>query len=375
MTITVRICKSNILWYNEHEIKTKEVWRTAITMKKILSLILILALALFTLAGCKSETPKEVLVKASEKAITLKTMTTDMTVSLSAVASDAMIATDPESASVFDMINGIKLTGTMAQDVDTSKADMKMQLTFNGMTIDFSMLMDGPQKILLQSPLLEKMVLLTPETDAEPMVIDKEKIKALNTEMTTYVTTFLTDEEITMEKNVAYTGKGGDAKIKMLTINLTSDRVYEFINGIIPVVYGNEYLKEIMKPSIQAQLEMQGMEVTDEAIAEELDKLPAMLQDALVQSKEVINFSSMVIKMGVDKDYNTVNSAVTLGMTATNPDATEETVTFTIDYLLDSYAFDQPVVVELPELTDDNTMSMEDFMMELMIGMMGVMGQ
>jgi len=344
-------------------------------MKKIISLLLILALALFSFTGCKSETPKELLVKASEKALTLKTMSTDMTMTLAVEASEAMKTAEPETATMLQTVNGVKLTGTMIQDVEATKADMKMQLAFNGMTVDFSMLMDGPQKMILQSPLLEKIVLLTPQTEEAAPVLDKAKIKSLNTELTTYVTTFLTDEEITLEKNVAYKGKDGDQKVKMLTINLTSERVYEFINGIIPVVYGNEYIKDIMKPTLKAQLEAQGTVVTDEAVAAELDKLPTMLQDALVQSKEVMNFTSMTIKMGIDKNYNTVTSAVNMGMGAANPDAPDQTVSFTIDYLIDSYAFDKPVTVTMPEMTPENTMSMEDFMMQLMFGMMGAMGQ
>lgn len=344
-------------------------------MKKILSLILILALALFALTGCKSETPKELLVKASEKALTLKTMSTDMTVTLGATASEAMTTAEPETATMLQTINGVKLTGTMLQDVAATKADMKMQVVFNGMTVDFSMLMDGPQNMVLQSPLLEKIVLLTPKTDEAAPVIDKAKMLSLNKELTTFITTFLTDEEITLEKNVAYKGKDGDTKVKMLTINLTSERVYEFMNGIIPVVYQNEYIKELMTPTLKAQLEAQGAEATDEAIKAELDKLPTMLQDALVQSKEVMNFSAMTIKMGIDKNYNTVTSNVKMGLNAANPDAPEQTVALTIDYLIDSYAFDKPVTVTMPEMTEENTMSMDDFMMQLMFGLMGAMGQ
>ncbi len=344
-------------------------------MKKIISLILILALALFSFTGCKSETPKELLVKASEKALTLKTMSTDMNLTLGVEASEAMKTAEPETATFLQTINGVKLTGSMIQDVVATKADMKMQLAFNGMTIDFNMMMDGAQKIVLQSPLLEKIVLLTPETDEAAPVLDKEKMKTLNKDVTTYLTTFLTDAEITLEKNVAYKGKDGDSKIKMLTINLASDRVYELINGIIPIVYGNAYIQEIMMPTLKAQLEAQGAEATDAAIKAEMDKLPAMLQDALVQSKEVMTFSAMTLKMGIDKSYNTVTSSVNLGMTAANPDAPDQTVDFTMDYLLDSYAFDKPVTVTLPEMTPENTMSMEEFAMQLMMSLMSITGQ
>lgn len=347
----------------------------SLTMKKILSLILIFTLALFAFAGCKSETPKEVLAKASEKAATLKTMTNELSFTMNLEASEAMLQADPESAAMFQMFNGITLKGTSAQDMDTNKATMDLALNFNGMTIDFSMLMDGPQKIILQSPMLEKMVLLTPPTDEAAPVIDKEKVKAINKEFTDYTLNFLTDEEITLEKNVAYTGKDGDAKLKMLTITLQNERVFEYINGIIPVIYGNDYIKELMTPSIKAQLEMMGQEVTDEAIAAEIDKLPQTLQEALVSAKEVMSFDSMTMKMGVDKDYNTRTSTVNLGMTAANPENAEEKVTFGFDYVVDAYAFDQPITVELPETTSENTMSMEDFMTQLMMGMMGVMGQ
>lgn len=295
--------------------------------------------------------------------------------SLAVSASDAMLATDPSSASFIQMINGVNLKGTMTQDVDNTKADMQMAMSFNGMTIDFSLLMDGPENMVLQSPLLEKIVLLTPKTDTPAPAIDKEKMKSLNKEITDYIVGFLTDDEITVEKNVAYTGKDGDAKLKMLTITLSSDRVYEFVNGIIPVVYSNDYIKDIMKPSIQQQLEMNGDTATDEEISAEIDKLPTTLQDALVQSKDFLKFTDMTIKMGVDKNYNTPTSTVKLGMVISNPDAIDETVTMGIDYKIDSYAFDQPVTVTMPELTDDNTMSMEDFMMQLMFGMMGALGQ
>ncbi|MCK8059390.1 MULTISPECIES: hypothetical protein [unclassified Fusibacter] len=338
-------------------------------MKKLLSLTLALLLVLSFASGCaKKESARDLLTQTFEQSANLTSSRALMDLTMNVDASEDFLAQDPAVPTYIDMINAGKLTLDIASDSIKGNMNGTVSVESNGMAFKFDLYMKDFESMIIKTPFLDEYLTLDTSASME-LSKDTEKLKSLNTDMTSIFLNAVKDENLTVEYGVDFEGMDGSTKLDYVTMSFDQDSFLALIKELIPAIYGNESIQETMKKSIIAQNETYGIELSDEEIEAQIAMLTEGFPQMLDELDDTISFDSLVVKMGIDSDYNTRVMDMTMGMTVKELDSQ---VSMTMNMNTEAYAFNQPVEPHTIVITEENSISFEDFIMQMMFGGMGM---
>lgn len=338
-------------------------------MKKVLALLLAILMVVTMATGCvKKEDPRTLLQKTFDQSVALESLSTDMSMSAAVSANDAMLALDPSIQGLIDSVNAGKITATAATDSKKGNMNGKVTLETNGMSFAMDMYMKDFAQMIIKTPMSDKFVTmdLTQDTANAQNI---ELMTKINKEISAVFLGKLKDEFLTAEYKVPFEGKDGKIDLNYVNIKMDNAQFVTFLKEVIPAMYATESFKQLMLESMTKSMEQAGQTATPEELQKQLDtaltEMPAMLD----QMQEVVTFDSVLFKVGIDKDYNTRDMDVAIDFTAKQGEGT-----MTINAKIDTeyYGFNQPVTATDIEITDENSMPLEDLLMQLIFGGMGM---
>lgn len=338
-------------------------------MKKFLAVALALLMVVAITAGCaKKEDPATLLQKTFDQSITLESLSTHMTMTANVEANEAMMALDPNMQGILDTVNAGKIIAEMASDSKKGNANGKFIIDANGMSFTVDLFMTDFAQMVLKTPISDKYVTMD-LAEANANATNVELMQKINKELSSVFMAQLKPEYLTAEYNVDFEGKEGKAKLNYVTISMDNTQFVTFLKEMVPAMYASESFKQLMVESMTKSMESAGQEVTPEAIQEQIDASLEQLPTMLDQMQENLTFDSTLIKIGVDKDYNTRDMVVDMTMTAKQDDAAL-TIKANID--TEYYGFNLPVEPSTVEITDENSMPFEELLMQLIFGGFGM---
>lgn len=336
--------------------------------KRILALVMVMLLVVTAFTGCaKKETAKEMLQGSMDQAATINSASTDMDMKMAVTVSDDVLAADPMIATYIDMINNGSLSFSIASDKKTGTASGKIDVASSGMSFTFDMMMKDFGTMLFKTPFDERYIVLS--QGLESLASDATQMESLNKEITTVFMNALKEDNVVAEYGVDFESKDGNMKLDYVTMTFDHTAFVALLNEVVPAVYGNENIQDMMRSSIESQMALSGIEMSKEDIDQQLAMFTTEFPAMMAQVEDMLSFDTVTIKMGMDKDRNVRDTVMNMAMTFKQLD-TE--VKIALDVTSESYGYNEPVVVDLPELNEENSVQFEEFITQMMFGGMGL---
>lgn len=364
--------------------------------KQIISLILSIFLVMGAV-GCSSpsdETPREALEKAFEKELEVVTSDTELDLNLSFTADDAS-GLDPEAAMMLGAMEDLRLNMRMQGDMEAGKVAMQAKAYAAGMNVDFDLIITEEMMVaqipmlamVLQEPMLRDgyIVLRLDELMDDLSALTGEDMGDIAEEFNESLTFFPEHEEIEEITRVALDlllnaledeamENLGDVEISIdgeatsatqITITI-GEKEIKALGDMMVDLYETEEMRDFM-------FEMSGQfeaDLTREAFEEEMDEITQeMREDIHMFMEEVMPLmdheaSDIALSFYLDGDYQIIRTAVN-SLIVLEP---EEEVRLTMDanFTVDAITINEPVEIEIPELTDENSIDLMQLIFQMM---------
>jgi hypothetical protein len=73
------------------------------------------------------------------------------------------------------------------------------------------------------------------------------------------------------------------------------------------------------------------------------------------------------VAFGIDEDYNTRQTNMKIAYSVAD-ETTEKTISMGFDFTSEMYDINEPVSIDMPEINEENSITMEEFIMGMMFG-------
>lgn len=315
-------------------------------MKKVLTLIFAFLLAV-SLAGCSTDSLGDY-HKAAEKTDQVKMGQTSGEISvLMDFNTDGMTAEQIKELNYFKDMKG---SFSAVYDDDSEKGIFRNYLNFGGLGFDFDMFMNGDEAFI-KLPVIGKYMRLSEMQDSiamgqeeeAPEFISGETVKALSDKWLE----LMNKEDVFKGKDIVLTTPDGEVKTTQYTIKLNNEQIKRLIADSADILSLDEKLTEFYNQYIRKNAEV--LEDTT-------------LEDMLFDTKkglEHVTVEDFSYNAYVDIDGYIVNEVVELVFKFDSP---EQGNLAGVSYKLDikNWDLNKEQEFEFPELTDNNTMNMEE---------------
>ncbi len=354
-----------------------------IMYKKLSALILALTLILSACSGAPAVklTPKETLEKIQETALAQNMASFEMT----AVTDTNMEgeAASAEAAQALDMMKNLKMDIKGAV-TGIKEGEFAMNLDFtvdmNGLAINAGGYLDS-KELIVNYPMLGKLVVvnfeelmtmakdMAPEEATEqlkPELVEKvinDYRSILVPKLSKYMIKNIPDESLVLEDEHVFTYKEEEIKAPALKMSLNAEQYVTMMKGLITDLSNDEEIYNALKsyeiPEFPATFDEYKMQITDLIESEDFKK-------AFEQFSAEGNEMQVDAIYGYDKDY-----LVTVAETKSNSKVNNEEQELKMDITQTAVAKMnyKDVKVEKPEVTEENSMGLQELMMMFMGGM------
>ncbi len=292
-------------------------------MKNWFAVLILIFFGMF-LSGCQS--PQEALMEAAEKTENIETGKSSVSLQINLEGSPVKEDIEPL------FLEKLEISHEYDKRKEVSKSTVYANL--NNFGVDFTIYEAG-SKVMVSSPLLPKILLLEndmlPEfsqNNAEIGIYFDEQLAA---KIAKIWVPLITDENVSKLGNVVVTTPDGDVKGKEFEITLSADQL-------------KPALIKTVKLYADAQIANHTIE-DGEAYFEEIVEL--------IEKNDIGPISYFAY---IDRDGIIVSEKLTADLKFA-PD-----VSIAIDFQLQRFDLWQDVTIDLPELTDDNFMTKDDFL-------------
>jgi hypothetical protein len=336
--------------------------------KRILAGVLVLAMMMTVFSACsKKESAKEIMEKSIEKSMDIKSSKQkfDMDISFDPGMTEEEMAQDPMSGGVIEMLNSMKVNGEFVSDTDAGISGGNILVDMKGMQFNLEVYANNMGSVSIKVPMSEKYITVNGSGEV-PVEEDIEEMKTFSKEIAADFMDGFTDENMVLEdKNVELID--GTHDLKEITITLNDAEAKELIKGLLPKVYSNETMRKSLEPNLRMQWEMEGKDPGDMDIEAELDKMVEEALQAYDEAVETYTIDEFVVAFGIDEDYNTRQTNMKIAYSVAD-ETTEKTISMGFDFTSEMYDINEPVSIDMPEINEENSITMEEFIMGMMFG-------
>ncbi len=349
--------------------------------KKISILILALTLVLAGCAGAPEITAKETLTKVMDKQVELNDVAVKFNLAANVELDEAVLESDPSAAEIISMFKDFKATfGYKVVDMKSDfKASFDGSVDLDGVTVAFDGYLDK-EMAAVNYPMLGKYVTVNfkevidmaksmAAEEAAAEVSDdlvERIIKDINEvfmpKVVKYTNETLTDEDVKFVDDFAFVVDGEEVKEKALVYTLTPERMTDYSLGLYKYLAYDEEVYNTLKaydiPDFPADFE---------TFKAEFDKIFGEFEDEEMKAEMKKAFEGVTyeIAMAYNDDYTVKYSKIRVDAEIDTEDETIGVIKY--NYAVDSAYEYKDIVVEKPELNDENSM---DFMMFIQSMMM-----
>ncbi len=336
--------------------------------KRILAGVLVLVLMMTAFSACsKEETAKEVIEKSIERSMEIKTskQNFNMDISYDMGLSEDELAEDPMASGLIEMIDSMNISGEFASDVESGLSAGNMLLDMKGMQFKLEIYVSNAGSIVVKMPMSDKYITVNSMTEA-PSEEEMEEMKQFSKEIAASMIDGFSEDNMSMEsKSVELVD--GTYDLKEITVTLSDSEAKALIKKLIPEVYANKTMRKSMEGNLKLQAEMQGKIVEDMDMDAEIDK---MIEEAIVafdEAEGLLTIDEFTMVFGIDGDYNTRTTDMSM-VYSVSDETLDNSVSMGFQIESDVYGIDEPVEIEMPEINEENSTTLEDFITQMMFG-------
>ena len=338
--------------------------------KRTLAGVLVLLLIMTAFSACsKKESAKEIMEKSIEKSMDIKSSKQefDMDVSFDPGMTEEEMAQDPMSSGVIEMLNSMKVSGEFVSDTEEGISGGNILLDMKGMQFDLEVYANNMGSVSIKVPMSDKYITINGNGEV-PSEEETEEMKTFSKEIAADFMGGFTDENMVLEdKNVELID--GTHDLKEITIILNDAEAKNLIKGLLPKVYSNETMRKSLEPNLRIQLEMEGKNPSEIDIEAELDKMVEEALKSFDEAVETFTIDEFVVVFGIDEDYNARQTNIKMAYSVAD-ETTGKTISMGFDFKSEMYDIDEPVSIDMPEINEENSTTMEEFIMGMMLGTM-----
>lgn len=333
-------------------------------MKKALSLLMVFVLAISLFTGCKKETPKEVLQKGFENSLNMKTSQSsfDMTLNFDFDTSEA-----PDQAFLLQMINGSTIKGEFKNDVDKMESSGLLTLDMNGMSYK-SDFFSTPEKVAFNMPLMNKYIIMDPNTSVDDQDKQKEDMKKFSNEVMNTFLSNIEDENIQVLEKEKISTPEGEVEITGYKINFNNDEMMKVMEELLSYLFKDEMFKNTMINNIKNQAKLEGKELSDEEISAKIKDAEDEMNKAIENMKKNLSFDNLEVTYGLDKDHNIRSSSIIGKLSVKNDENNQKAMSIKFNADSKNWNINKPVKIDIPELNEENSIKFEELSKQFPMG-------
>jgi len=336
--------------------------------KRMLAGLMVMVLIMTAFSACsKKETAKEILEQSVERSMEIKTskQTFNMDISYDPGFTEEEMAGDPMSAGLVEMIDSMNISGEFASDVEAGSSSGNMLLDMKGMQFKLEVYVSGMGNIAVKMPMSEKYITVNSSGEV-PGDEEMEEMKKFSQEIAASLIGSFSEENMAMEsKSVEL--EDGKYDLKEITVTLDDSEAKALIKDLIPKIYANETMRKSMEDNLKLQAEMEGKSVDGMDMDAEIDKMIEEAVSAFDEAEGVFAIDEFKMVFGIDGDYNTRTTDMSMAYSVAD-ETTGKTVGMGFAIESEVYGIDEPVEIEMPDVNDENSTTLEEFMMQMMFG-------
>jgi len=331
--------------------------------RKMLAGLLVLVLIMTAFSGCsKKETAKEVLEKSIDRSMEIKTskQNFNMDMSYDMGLSEEEMAEDPMASGLIEMIDSMNISGEFTSDVESGLTAGNMLLDMKGMQFKVEIYVSDAGNIVVKMPMSDKYITVNSMTET-PSEEEMEEMKQFSKEIAASLIGSFSEENMSMEsKNVELAD--GEYDLKEITVTLSDAEAKAMIKKLIPEVYSNKTMRKSMEGNLKLQREMIGESVEDIDMDAEIDKMIEEAIAAFEDAEALLTIDEFTMVFGIDEYYNTRTTDMSM-MYSVSDETLDNPVSMGFQMESDVYGIDQPVEIEVPEINEENSITLEEFIM------------
>ncbi len=339
------------------------------TIFTISSIILIVAM----LGGCSEKlTPREKLDASMTNTINMATVKQNFDMTMSIEADEESIS--PEILMFLGMLKNIHITGDFQLDNNEILMGGNLTVDLQGISYNTELYL-SKEKYIVKIPMFNKYLLLYDYTEENasdnPLFQDYDKMKELSQNIYSKILNQLDDESIKELKEISIDLPSGSVKATPIEMSFTDAQMKELLKTTFTDLLEDPDFKQYIQNSMEAQNQMLGEGLQEEVTVDNFDESLDMLKESLDTIDEILSFDTVEVTYYLDKDNYIVKSDFNLLVTVIGDEETgmpQFTITLTGT---DSYwDINKPIEITMPELTDENSMTLEDMVTNTMGGEM-----
>jgi outer membrane lipoprotein-sorting protein len=316
-----------------------------------------------TLTACGGKSSKEKLTESVSKLSDLESYTQNMSLSLNVETPETA---DPSAAMMMSILNSAKLDLTAKANIKDMTQSGKINVAFSGMEypLDFFY---TTEKMMFKTPFDERYVNI--DFPAEM----KDAYSADNMDLYKKMSDKMMNSLISKvdDKNISEASETVDGEsYTAITLAPTTKEMIESLKEVYTLIYTDETMRPMMIANTKSQMSMMGVEMSDEEIAAQLDESHKTMNESLDMMAEHVDFTGSTVKVLINKDELATGFDATIAVKVSAPDESGDmSLTYKINGMLTD--INSTVVDAMPEVTEDQTMSAQEFMQILMGAFLG----
>jgi len=346
----------------------KKYGGTNMNKKRMLAALIAMVLLTTAFSACsKEETAKEILEKSVERSTEIKTskQNFNMDISYNPGFTEEELAEDPMSAGLVEMIDSMNISGEFASDVEAGSSSGNMLLDMKGMQFKIEVYVSSMGSMAVKMPMSEKYITINSMGEI-PSDEEMQEMKKFSQEIAASLIASFSEENMVMEsKSVEL--EDGKYDLKEIRVTLDDGEAKALVKDLIPKVYANEAMRKSMENNLKLQAEMEGKSLDDMDLDAEIDKMVEEAVSAFNEAEGAFTIDEFTMVFGIDGDYNTRTTDMSMAYSVVE-ETTGKSAGMGFSIESEVYGIDEPVEIEIPDVNDENSITLEEFMMQMMFG-------
>ncbi|WP_430882594.1 hypothetical protein [Fusibacter sp. JL216-2] len=325
--------------------------------RKIVSLLMSLALVVSVVGCAPKQTAREMLEESVAKSMEITSAEQDIKIHFGV---DLGENPDPMMEMFASMLKDVNVVMN-AKSIMTEKPQIEMTASaeLSGMTYNAEIYMNEEQ-MAMKIPMMEPYIVQDLVTaEGESAVMTQEQAQEISKKVYDIILAKVTDEELVLEEGATVMVNGEEVKVNQIKLSLDDARTKEIFNEAFTAVMNDPGFREIMIASQKNQNAMMGIELTDEEISAQMDDMMSEFEEGWAEAVTYFTMDRFDMTFGLDDSNQMVSSVMAMDMTVTDPD-TETTVK--VNFEMDSTAYNINAIdsISFPELTEENSVTADE---------------
>ncbi len=314
-------------------------------MKKILIVILALALIIITLTACNTDNLGQY-KKALEKTNQIKKgqSSGEMSVKLD-FNTDEMSQEDIREINNFKEMSG---SFNIVFDDEAEKAIFRNYLNFGGLGYDFDMYLNG-EEVVMKLPVIGKYIKVSEtqqsngDTESYNQIVSDDTMEQIAEKWIG----LMKEEDVFKGKDIIITTPDGDVKTTEYTITLSNEQIRELILQIIEIASEDDKLRSFYNENVIIKNDDIDVDIS-------FDKVLKDIKDN-IDKFEIENFKYTAL---VDIDGYIVNENLTYSIKSADEEITLKSAEYNLD--VKNWDINKEQTFNFPVLTEENTLDTEN---------------